>query len=231
MIRSFGPDDLFFLLEATNWTIVLSLVAFTGGSIGGVPIALCRVSSFRILRWTAIVFIRLIQGTPLLMQLFLLFFGIAVLGYNINPWLAAAVGLSINASAFLGEIWRGCIEAVPREQWEAGTMLGLGYGDRMRFIILPQAIRIACAPTIGFAVQLVKSTSLTAIIGFTELTRAGQIVNNVTFRPFLVFGIVAVLYFILCWPLSLLSRRIERRTVARIYDPTMEKRGKGDWNT
>ncbi len=211
MIRTFGPNDILFLLEGVRWTVILSLIAFTGGTCGGLLLALGRISPYPPLRWLCIAFIRLMQGTPLLMQLFLLYFGLIAMGYEISPWLAAVIGLSFSASAFLGEIWRGCIEAVPRGQWEAGTALGLGYVDRMRFIIVPQAIRIAYAPTVGYAVQLVKQTSMAAIIGFTELTRAGQVINNATFRPFLVFGIVAVFYFFLCWPLSLLSHRLERR--------------------
>ena len=123
----------------------------------------------------------------------------------------SSLALTLHASAFLGEIWRGCIEAVPPGQREAATALGLTYRHRMGSVILPQAARIAVAPTVGFLVQLIKGTSLASIIGFTELTRAGQVLNNATFRPFLIFGIVAAIYFALCWPLSLLASRLERR--------------------
>ena len=129
------------------------------------------------------------------MQLFLVFFGSTVLGAGVDPLVAAAIALTLNAAAFLGEIWRGCIEAIPTGQWEAATALGLRHLSRMRYVVLPQAGRIAIAPTVGFLVLLVKSTSLASIIGFVEVTRAGQIINNVTFRPFLVFGLVAVIYF------------------------------------
>ena len=145
------------------------------------------------------------------MQLFLVFFGLNIFGLPIDPLLAAAVALTLHASAFLGEIWRGCIEAVPPGQREAATALALGYYNRMRYIVLPQAARIAVAPTVGFLVQLIKGTSLASIIGFTELTRAGQIINNATFSPFLVFGTVAFFYFVLCWPLSLVARQMETR--------------------
>jgi polar amino acid transport system permease protein len=118
---------------------------------------------------------------------------------------------TLNAAAFLGEIRRGCIQAIPTGQWEAATALGLRHLARMRYVILPQAGKIAIAPTVGFLVLLVKSTSLASIIGFVELTRAGQIINNVTFRPFLVFGLVAIVYFVLCWPLSRLSQMLEQR--------------------
>ncbi|KAA0680134.1 amino acid ABC transporter permease [Azospirillum brasilense] len=211
MIRAFSYNEFLFLLSAMQWTLALSAIAFIGGATVGLVIALARTSDIKAVRLAATGYIQLFQGTPLLMQLFLVFFGATVMGLDLNPWAAAALGLTLNASAFLGEIWRGCIQAVPRGQWEAASALGLRYPGLMRYVILPQAVKVAVPPTVGFLVQLIKSTSLAAIIGFTELTRAGQIVNNATFQPFLVFGIVAVLYFLMCWPLSLLSARLERR--------------------
>lgn len=218
MIRPFGPTEFWFIVSAVQWTILLSAVAFAGGAVGGLLIALGRVSQNPILRNLCMGFIRLFQGTPLLMQLFLVYFGANIFGLPLNAWIAALLALSLHASAFLGEIWRGCIQAVAPGQSEAARALGLNYGDRMRYVILPQAARIAVAPTVGFLVQLIKGTSLASIIGFMELTRAGQIINNATFEPFKVFGIVALLYFALCWPLSLLARQLERhfaRTTAR----------------
>jgi polar amino acid transport system permease protein len=137
-----------------------------------------------------------------------------MLGLGLGPWTAAAIALTLHASAFLGEIWRGCIEAVPEGQSEASWALGLSYFDRMQSVVLPQAARIAVAPTVGFLVQLIKGTSLASIIGFVELMRAGQIVNNATFSPFKVYGLVALIYFFLCWPLSILARRMEGRYAA-----------------
>jgi len=134
-----------------------------------------------------------------------------VLGLDINPWIAAGVALILNSAAFLGEIWRGCIEAIPRGQVEAAQALNLKYTARMRDVILPQAFKIALAPTVGYLVQIIKGTSLAAIIGFTEITRAGQIINNATFQPLIVFSAVAAIYFVICWPLSLLAQYIERR--------------------
>lgn len=217
MIRQFTSAEFLFLLMAVRWTLLLSAIAFVGGAVGGMGVALARTSPWAWLRALAGGYIQLFQGTPLLMQLFLVFFGATLLGSSIDPLAAAAVGLTLNAAAFLGEIWRGCIQAIPKGQWEASTALGLHYFTRMREIILPQAAKIAVAPTVGFLVLLVKSTSLASIIGFVELTRAGQIVNNATFRPFLVFGIVAGIYFALCWPLSLYARHLEKRfgTVSR----------------
>jgi polar amino acid transport system permease protein len=214
MLRQFGTNEFLFILAATQWTVLLSIIAFAGGTAGGLAIALMRVSPLKILSATAGGFIQVFQGTPLLMQLFLAFFGANTLGFDINPLVAAAIALTLNASAFLGEIWRGCIQAVPRGQWEAASALGLHYPSMMRYIILPQAFKIALPPTVGFLVQLIKATSLAAIIGFTEVTRAGQIINNATFKPFLVFGTVAAIYFALCWPLSHISMRLERRFAA-----------------
>lgn len=210
-MRTFGYSDLWFILEAAQWTVALSLIAFLGGGVIGLIVALSRTSENDVVRGLSIGFIQLFRGTPLLLQLFLVFFGAPVIGLDINPWVAAAVALSLNSAAFLGEIWRGCIEAIPRGQWEAAEALGLSYRHKMRDVVLPQALKIAVPPTVGYLVQIVKGTSLAAIIGFTELTRAGQIINNATFQPLVVFSVVAVIYFLLCWPLSILASYMERR--------------------
>ncbi|MBS7700108.1 MULTISPECIES: amino acid ABC transporter permease [unclassified Chelatococcus] len=211
MIRPFGFAEFTTILLATQFTLLLSLIALIGGGIGGMAVALLRTGSWGMGRRLAASYIVVFQGTPLLMQLALVFFGANVVGYDINVWLAAALGLTLHASAYLGGIWRGSIEAVPRGQVEASKALGLTYVTAMTYVVLPQAFKIALPPTVGFIVQLIKSTSVTALIGFVELTRTGQIINNATFRPFLVFGIVSCIYFTLCWPLSLLSARLERK--------------------
>ena len=210
-MRTFGFPEFLFILEAAKWTLALSAIAFVGGAILGLAIALMRTSESRWARGVSTTFIQIFQGTPLLLQLFLVFFGAPVLGLDINPWVAAGVALILNSAAFLGEIWRGCIEAIPRGQWEAAEALSLKYSARMRDVVLPQAFKIALAPTVGYVVQIIKGTSLAAIIGFTEITRAGQIINNATFQPLYVFTSVAAIYFVICWPLSLLAARMERR--------------------
>src|SRR5690554_1399691 len=210
-MRTFGYTDFWFIVEAAQWTVMLSLIAFAGGGLVGLIIALSRTAESPLARTLSVGFIQLFRGTPLLLQLFLVFFGAPVIGLDVNPWAAAAVALTLNSGAFLGEIWRGCIEAIPRGQWEAAEALGLSYRHKMRDVVLPQALKIAVPPTVGYLVQIVKGTSLAAIIGFTELTRAGQIINNATFQPMLVFSVVAVVYFLLCWPLSLLASYMERR--------------------
>ena len=210
-MRTFGVSEFWFIVQAAQWTLALSAMAFVGGSLLGLLVALARTSENAAARWAATVFIQVFQGTPLLLQLFLIFFGAPVLGLDINPWLAAGLALVLNSAAFLGEIWRGCIEAIPRGQWEAAQALNLNYLSRMRFVVLPQAFKIALPPTVGYVVQIIKGTSLAAIIGFTEITRAGQIINNATFQPLHVFTTVAALYFVICWPLSLLAARMERK--------------------
>jgi len=215
MIHQFGPTEALFIIAAVRWTLLLSAIAFIGGGIAGLGVALARTAPPAWLRQAAAGYIQLFQGTPLLMQLFLVFFGSTMLGTGIDPLVAAAIALTLNAAAFLGEIWRGCIQAVPRGQWEGARALALGYVLQLRLVILPQALRIAVPPTVGFLVQLLKGTSLASIIGFTELTRAAQMVNNATFRPFTVYALVTLIYFGLCWPLSYLSRRLEGRLKAR----------------
>jgi polar amino acid transport system permease protein len=215
-MRALSFQDFLYLLLAARWTIVLSVVAFVGGGLIGAAVALARVSHRRSLWLPAMVYIRIFQGTPLLVQLFLIFFGVGVLGLSLGPLLSATLGLSFNAGAFLGEIWRGAIQSVDRGQVEAAIALDLRYWPRMTQVIVPQAVRLAIPPTVGFIVVLVKNTSLAALIGFVELSRAAQMVNNTTYRPFTIFGIVAALYFLMCWPLTSLSRRLERR-VAQAY--------------
>ncbi len=210
-MRQLGPNEILFILAAVRWTLLLSIAAFLGGAVGGVLVALARTSKVRWLRLTANGYIKIFQGTPLLMQLFLAFFAPGLFGWSVDPWMAAVLGLSLHASAFLGEIWRGAIENVPRGQWEAAASLGLRYGTTMARVIAPQAMRIAIPPTIGFLVQLIKGTTLASIIGFVELTRAAQVINNATFHPFTIFGLVALVYFLICWPLSVYSKRMEQK--------------------
>jgi polar amino acid transport system permease protein len=209
-----STNHLLYLVEAARWTILLSVIAFVGGAIIGLPIALMRVSRSKVLRGLSSGYIQLIQGTPLLIVLFLSYFGLGIMGYKLVPLVAAGLSLTVYAAAFLGEIWRGCIEAVPKTQWEASDCLGLNPFQQYAYVILPQALRIAIPPTVGFMVQIVKNTSLASVIGFVELARAGQIVNNSTFEPFVIFTAVAAIYFVLCYPLSVAARTLERRAHA-----------------
>jgi polar amino acid transport system permease protein len=199
------------LLLAARWTVGLSLIAFVGGGIVGMAILLMRTSKYAALRHLTRGYIELFQGTPLLMQMFLAFFGLSLMGVEVSPLFAASLALTLFTSAFLAEIWRGCVESIARGQWEASASLAMGYLQQMRYVVLPQAFRIAIPPTVGFSVQVVKGTAIASIIGFVELSKAGTMITNATFAPFTVYGTVALMYFMLCWPLSLYSRSLEKK--------------------
>ncbi|TLX56914.1 amino acid ABC transporter permease [Stutzerimonas nosocomialis] len=199
------------LLTGLQWTLLLSVVALVFGALSGLLVLVGLTSTLQPLRVLARGYIEVFQGTPLLMQLFLVFFGVSLVGWDISPWFAAALALTLFTSAFLAETWRGCVEAIPRGQWEASASLALTRGEQLRHVILPQALRIAVPPTVGFSVQVVKGTAVTSIIGFNELTKTGSMLANATFEPFLVYGLVAVGYFLLCYPLSLYARHLERK--------------------
>lgn len=204
-------DILRNLLLATRWTLLLSLVSFAGGGLVGLALLWLRISPRPALGRLARIYIEVFQGTPLLMQLFIVFFGLGLFGIDVPAWLAAGVALILWTAAFLAEIWRGCVESIAKGQWEASASLAMGRMQQMRYVILPQAMKIAIPPTVGFSVQVIKGTALTSIIGFVELSKAGTIVTNATFQPFTVYGLVALIYFALCWPLSKSSQFLERK--------------------
>lgn len=211
MMPSFGLIHIQFLLEGAVWTVVLSACAFLGGGLMGLLIALMRVSPIWIVGSLATWYIQAIQGIPLLVLMFTGFFGLPAVGIPVSPLLAATISMAVWVGAYLGEFWRGSLEAVPKAQWEAAECLALTRAQRMFKVIIPQAIRNATPGTVGFMVQIIKNTSLASAVSFVDLTRAGQLINNSTFQPFITFVAVATIYFILCFPLSVLSRRLERR--------------------
>ncbi len=204
-------DILRNLLLAARWTVGLSLIAFIGGGLVGLALLLARLAQLPGAQRLVAAYVQLFQGTPLLMQLFLAYFGLAMLGLNVSAWVAAGLALTLYTSAFLTEIWRGCFNAVAKGQWEAADSLALSFTEKMRHVVGPQALRIAVPPTAGFLVQVIKGTALASVIGFIELTKAGTMISNATFRPFTVYVCVALLYFALCWPISAASHQLERR--------------------
>ena len=218
-IDLFGKPEgivLFQLLEATQFTIYLSLIAFMGGGILALVLAFMATVHNRFSNITSKTYIWFFQSTPLLMLLFLFGLGIPrLLGVNVNIWLAASVALVLYSSAYIGEVWRGSIESIPKSQWEAGEALGLSFFPIFFLIILPQSIRIAIAPTVGFMVQIVKGTSLAYIIGFHDLMSIGKRWANAPVtgtEPYVIFPLMALIYFSLCFPLSQLSQWLERKT-------------------
>lgn len=211
-MEQFTTLDIFQnLLLAARWTVLLSLIAFIGGGIVAGILLVFRMTNNKVLTALINIYVEVFQGTPLLMQLFLAFFGLSLIGIDIGAWAAASLALTLFTSAFLCEIWRGCLDSVDKGQWEACKTMGLNYYQAMFHVIIPQSIRLATAPTVGFSVQVVKGTALASIIGFVELTKAGTMLNNTTFEPFKVFTMVAILYFVICFPLTKYSKYLERK--------------------
>lgn len=198
------------LLLALRWTVALSLIAFVGGGVVGALLLVARLAGGRKTQLALGGYVQLFQGTPLLMQLFLAYFGIALFGINTSAWVAASVALTLYTSAYLAEIWRGCVNAIPKGQWEAAQSLAMNFGEQLRYVVLPQALKMAIPPTVGFLVQVIKGTALASVIGFIELTKAGTMITNATFAPFVVYSCVAALYFLLCFPISLYAKTLER---------------------
>lgn len=207
-------DILRNLIIASQWTVILSLIAFIGGGIIGALLLVARLWRPRVMERVFGIYVQLFQGTPLLMQLFLSYFGLRLFGIHVSVWVSVSLALTLYTSAFLTEIWRGCVASIPKGQWEASSSLAMSFGEQLRHIILPQALKIAIAPTVGFLVQVIKGTALASVVGFVELTRAGNMIANVTYAPFTVFACVGLMYFVLCYPISLLARHLERKTLA-----------------
>lgn len=209
-MQTFGWPEAYFILRSAGWTLALTAIAFViGGLLGGV-FAIMRLSRLALLRRFATGYILVIQSIPVLMVLFMSYYGLAAIGIELPPFLAASASLAIYVSAYLAEIWRGSIESVPRQQWEASASLALTTAQQYRYVILPQAMRISLPPTVGFLVQLVKNTSIVQVVGFVDLMRAGMLVNNATYQAFEIFTLVAAIYFVICFPLSRLSRHLEQ---------------------
>lgn len=203
------------LLFALRWTVLLSIIAFAGGA------ALTSILLWMRLRFKGNVdravgvYTDFFQGTPVLMQLFLVFFAFPLIGIEVSPWTAAGLCLTLYATAFLLDIWTGAVASLPKGQWEACRVLGLNFTQTMIRVIAPQAVRLAVAPTIGFMVQVIKNTALTSIIGFEEITKISSVMVNATFEPFKIYGFAAIAYFLLCFPLSWLARHLERKLKCR----------------
>ncbi|MEL6139769.1 MAG: amino acid ABC transporter permease, partial [Cyanobacteria bacterium J06628_6] len=185
-------------------------VAFVSGGIAGGIVMLMRISPFRPVRYLSQVYTEIIQGTPLLIQFLIAFFGLSILGLDVSPWLSATLALTTFTSAFLSDIWRGAVQSIPQGQWQAARSLSLNYFQQLGLVILPQALRRSVAPTVGFLAQVIKGTSLASAIGFVELARSATNITNVTFEPFFVYLVTAVIYFAICFPISLLSRKLEK---------------------
>lgn len=206
---------IFQLLFATRFTIYLTLIAFIGGGLLAALVTYCRISPSVWLNRASAAYVWVFQSTPLLMLLFLLGLGVPRLfGVDINEWVAAGTALVLYTSAYISEVWRGAVTSLPVGQWEGGTALGLSFFKTLRLIVVPQAVRLSIAPTVGFMVQIIKGTSLAYIIGFTDLMSIGKRWANAPVEgtePFIIYPLMAMIYFSLCFPLALWSRRLERK--------------------
>ena len=218
LVSLFGEPEgvvLYQLIFATQFTIYLSLIAFLGGGLVGAAITLLRISPSKPARFFSQAYIWFFQSAPLLMLLFLFGLGVPrLLGFNVNIWLAASFALTLYASAYLAEVWRGAIQSLPDGQWEGASALGLRFVSTLRLVILPQAVRVSLAPTVGFLVQIIKGTSLAYIIGFSDLMSIGKRWANAPVEgtePFIIYPLMALIYFALCFPLSRLAIALEKR--------------------
>ena len=219
---------LFQLLDATQFTVYLTLIAFIGGGIVAAVITFLRIAPHKLPVAAASAYIWLFQSVPLLMLLFLLGLGIPrLIGLNVDPWTAAAIALTVFTSAYLADVWRGALQAIPTGQWEGGYAIGLSFTRNLYLVILPQAMRIAIGPTIGFLVQIIKGTSLAYIIGFQDVMSMGKRWANAPVdgtEPFIVFPLMALIYFCLCYPLSLWSTWWEGRSTRDHRVPSQRER-------
>lgn len=211
-MRSFSSIDLLALATALQYTVLLVILSLAFGSPLALIFALLRTARAALPRWATALFLQIVQGVPLLALLMFFYFGLPVfLRIQIPALVAVTIAFTIYTAVFLGEIWRGGIEAVKQTQWEAAASLGISRWQQFRHVIAPQAMKVALPATVGFLVQLIKGTSLAAVVGFIELTRAGQLVSAATFQPLLVYSVVAAIYFAICFPLTMLSRNLEAR--------------------
>lgn len=214
-MNAFTPvnfGDMLFMLKGALVTLYLCGAAILFGAVIALPIGILRtVPRARVVNYVALFYIEVFRSTPLLLQLFVVYFGLSIAGFQVPRSFAAVITMTLYASAFLGEIVRAGIESIDRGQWEAAESVGLSYPQQLRYVILPQAVKVMTPSTIGFLVALIKASSLASIIGFMELSRVARLVVERTMSSFMIFGIVAIMYFLMCYPLSIMGQRLERR--------------------
>ena len=208
-----GNDYFSAFLIGALWTIALSVVSAVAGSIFGLLLGLGETSSNRVARWLCTAYVNVVRGIPLLVIIFFIYFGIplAFPGIGLSKFLTGIVALSLFAAAYIAEILRGSIEAIPDGQTEAAKALGLSYILRHRYVILPQALKIALPSGVNFFVSLIKDSSLISAIGFTELMRTGRLVGDLSENAIVTYLVTAVIYFVICYTTTQFGRRLERR--------------------
>lgn len=200
------------LLEgAFYYTLPLTFISFFFGIILAVLTALARISTKKPLQIIARIYVSAIRGTPLLVQLFILFFGLPTVGIVIDPFPAAVFGFSLNVGAYASEVIRAAIQSIPKGQWEAAHTIGMNYSQTLRRIILPQATRVSIPPLSNTFISLVKDTSLASLILVTEMFRRAQEIASANYEFLLLYIEAAIIYWIICFILSLIQDRIEHR--------------------
>ncbi len=205
-------DSLWPLLEALLvGTIPLTAVSFALGLVIAVFTALARISGIAILRGIAKVFISIIRGTPLLLQLFMIFYGLPAFGIVLDPWPAAIIAFSLNVGGYAAETIRAAILSIPKGQWEAASTIGLSRSQALRRIILPQAARVAIPPLSNTLISLVKDTSLASVVLVTEIFRVAQEIAAPTFEFFTLYALAGIYYWILSQVLTFVQGRLEKR--------------------
>ena len=205
-------DSLWPLTEGLLYgTIPLTIISFILGLIIALATALGRLSPSKVLRGIAATYVSLIRGTPLLLQLFIVFFGLPAIGIVLDPWPSAITAFSLNVGAYASEAIRSAILSVPKGQWEAAASIGLSKVDTLRLVILPQAARVAVAPLSNTLISLVKDTSLASTVLVTEILRKAQEIAAPTYQFFLLYGVAAIYYWVVSQSLSVVQTRLEAR--------------------
>lgn len=199
------------LLDSFLTTLLLSTIAVVVGTLVGATVAVLRTLNVGVLNIVLRAYVELFRGTPLLMQLFFVYFGLPMLGINVDKFWAAFSAISLYTGAYVAEVFRAGVEAVPRGQVEASTALGLTFVQRLTYVIGPQALRVALPPLVGVYVSVIKDTSLATVIGYNELMRRAMELVLQYGRPLEIFLTVGILYFIICFPISKFSEWLERR--------------------
>lgn len=199
------------LKGAIFYTIPLTLITFVLGLILAILTALARISSVKIFQYIARVYVSAIRGTPLLVQLFIIFYGLPNVGVTIDPYISAVIGFSLNVGAYASEIIRAAIISIPKGQWEAGYSIGMTYSQALRRIILPQAARVSVPPLSNTFISLVKDTSLASLVLVTEMFRKAQEIAAMNYEFLLVYSEAALIYWVICFFLSILQQFMEKR--------------------
>lgn len=192
-------------------TIPLALVSFAIGLVLALGVALMRLSRQRIVAWLARAYISVIRGTPLLVQLFVIFYGLPSIGLRIDPWPSAVIAFSLNVGGYAAEVIRAAILSVPRGQWEAGYTIGMSHAQSLRRLILPQATRVSVPPLSNTFISLVKDTSLASLILVTELFRQAQQIAAFTQEFLVLYMTAALVYWVFCLVLSMGQSVLETR--------------------